>query len=130
MLAWITGAGGLIGNYLLQTAPRYAPSLNVVALTREQLDLTDSGAVARRFRQDSPGLIIHCAAMSRSPDCQANPSLARTVNFEVTAVLAELAAEAEFVFLSTDLVFDGRFGNYDESAAARPLSIYAQTKLA
>ena len=130
MLAWITGAGGLIGNYLVQTAARYAPSVKVVRLTREQLDLTDSGAVARKFRQDTPGLIIHCAAISRSPECQANPALARKVNVEVTAVMAELAVEGEFVFLSSDLVFDGRCGNYDESAAPNPLSIYAQTKLA
>ena len=56
--------------------------------------------------------------------------LARKVNIEATALLAELAAEIPLVFLSTDLVFDGRAGNYDESAAVNPLSVYAETKTA
>jgi dTDP-4-dehydrorhamnose reductase len=51
------------------------------------------------------------------------------LNVEVTATLAELAAEIPFAFFSSDLVFDGRLGNYDESARPNPLSIYAETKL-
>ena len=39
--AWVTGANGLIGNYLVQTAPRFAPRWRVRALTREQFDLLD-----------------------------------------------------------------------------------------
>jgi dTDP-4-dehydrorhamnose reductase len=31
---------------------------------------------------------------------------------------------------SSDLVFDGRQGNYDESAPPNPLSVYAETKVA
>jgi dTDP-4-dehydrorhamnose reductase len=129
MLAWITGAGGLIGNYLVQTAPAYAPALQVVGLTREQLDLMDSAGVARRFRRDNPSLVIHCAALSRSPECQANPELAHKLNVEVTALLAGFAADISFVFFSSDLVFDGREGNYDETAKVNPLSVYAQTKI-
>jgi len=33
-----------------------------------------------------------------------------------------------FIFFSSDLVFDGRQGNYDESARPNPLSVYAKTK--
>jgi dTDP-4-dehydrorhamnose reductase len=99
-------------------------------LTREQIDLTDFAAVRELFRRQSPQLIIHCAALSQSPACQANPSLARKINTESTALLAELAADLPLIFFSTDLVFDGRTGNYDESAAVNPLSIYAETKVA
>jgi dTDP-4-dehydrorhamnose reductase len=129
MLAWITGAGGLIGNYLVQTARVYAPALEVAGLTRGELDLMDSAAVAQRFRRDHPGLVIHCAALSRSPECQAKPELAHKLNVEVTALLAGLAADIPFVFFSSDLVFDGREGNYDETAKVNPLSVYAQTKV-
>ena len=128
-LVWITGAGGLIGHYLVQTAPAFAPELSVIGLTRPQLDLTDFAAVRQRFHNEKPGAIIHCAALSRSPDCQANPGLARQLNIEVTALLAELAVDRPFFFFSTDLVFDGRRGNYDETASLNPLSIYAQTKV-
>jgi dTDP-4-dehydrorhamnose reductase len=182
---WITGAGGLIGNYLVRSAPRYAPdataaqdcldplvgpravparsaeedgrrlenqgvrergwplragtargpgepdaALTVVALSRATLDLTDASAVRAAFRRQAPQLVIHCAALSRSPACEANPALARQLNVEVTALLAELAADIPLFFLSSDLVFDGRKGNYDETAPGNPLGVYAETKAA
>jgi dTDP-4-dehydrorhamnose reductase len=106
------------------------PEVQVAALTRQRLDLTDSAAVRIAFRRDNPQLVIHCAALSKSPDCEANPALARKLNVETTALLSELAAEVPLVFLSTDLVFDGRAGNYDESAPVNPLGVYAETKAA
>ncbi len=126
---WITGAGGLIGHYLAAGAPAVFPGARVVALTRSQLDLSDFQRVREAFRRDAPRMILHCAALSRSPDCQANPTLARRLNVEVTAHLSELAAGVAFFFFSSDLVFDGGAGNYDESAAVNPLSVYAETKV-
>jgi dTDP-4-dehydrorhamnose reductase len=125
---WITGAGGLIGNYLMQTAPKFVPTLRVRGLTRAKLDLEDFAAVREAFRKESPSVVIHCAALANTPACERNPALARKLNVDVTAVLAELAADIPFVFFSTDLVFDGRVGNYDESAAVSPLSVYGKTK--
>lgn len=127
---WITGAGGLIGSYLVRLAEKYAPSFRIVALTRAELDLTDFAAVERRFFAERPRLVIHCAAMSKSPDCQAHPAQARRINLEAAAHLAGLAAEADFIFFSTDLVFDGRKGNYAESDPVNPLSVYGETKAA
>jgi dTDP-4-dehydrorhamnose reductase len=128
-LAWVTGANGLIGNYLVQTAPRFAPGCRLRALTRKQLDLLDFAAVRRKFQKDKPQLVIHCAAITVVGEAQKNPELARRVNVEVTRLLAELAAEISFVFFSTDLVFDGRKGNYTETDAANPLHVYGETKL-
>lgn len=125
--AWITGAGGLIGSHLVGTAPS---DWRVRGLTRDALDLADFSAVERAFRQDAPALVLHCAAMSRSPACEQNPPLARKLNVEVTAHLAALAVEIPFVFFSTDLVFDGRIGHYDETAMPNPLNVYAETKVA
>jgi len=127
--AWVTGAGGLIGHYLVKTAKDFAAGFDVIALTHEDLDLTDLAAVQRRFDAEQPRLIIHCAAISKSPDCQANPQLARTVNVDATAHLAKLANRARFVFFSSDLAFDGKKGNYTESDAVNPLSVYAETKV-
>jgi len=154
---WITGAGGLIGNYLVQTAPLFAPHRQIIGIIRDGnvpslpgvgsdavpaslsspgrvgcrlLDLADFHAVRAGFKEDRPDLIIHCAALSRSPACQENPALALRLNVEVTAGLAELAAEIPFIFFSSDLVFDGREGNYDEAAPTNPLSVYAETKVA
>jgi dTDP-4-dehydrorhamnose reductase len=129
-LVWIIGANGLIGNYLVQTAPRFAPRWRVRALAREQLDLLDFAAVRHEFQKDRPKLIVHCAAVSAPAEAQKNPALALRVNVEVTKLLAELAAEIQFVFFSTDLVFDGRKGNYIETDSTNPLHVYGETKVA
>ena len=127
---WITGANGLIGNYLVQTALSFAPRVRVRALTRADFDLLDFAAVERAFKKDAPQLVIHCAAISTVGEAQKNPALARRVNVEATQFLAGLAAEIQFVFFSTDLIFDGRKGGYTETEAANPLHIYGETKLA
>jgi len=95
-----------------------------------QLDLADFNAVRRAFQSDSPQLIIHCAAVSTLAGAQANPDLARRVNVDVTALLAGLAADIPFVFFSTDLVFNGRKGNYVETDAVNPIHLYGETKAA
>lgn len=128
--AWVTGAGGLIGRQLVELAPQFAPGMRIIALAREQLDLTDHAAVARAFREQRPRLVIHCAAMSKSPACQADPARAKLVNVDVTRHLTELAGDIPLIFFSTDLVFDGLKGNYVETDAPNPLSIYAETKVA
>jgi dTDP-4-dehydrorhamnose reductase len=127
---WITGAGGLIGHSLVQVASRVAPDWEVTGWCRAQLDLTDFAAVRRCFHARPPQMVLHCAAISRSPECQANPALARRINVEATAVLAELAADIPFLFFSSDLVFDGRQGHYTETEPVNPLSVYAETKVA
>jgi dTDP-4-dehydrorhamnose reductase len=124
-LAWITGAGGLIGSYLQRTAPAHWTTL---ALTRNILDLADKSAVEELFRKDQPALVIHSAALSKSVACEKDPPLARKLNVEVTAQLSALATGIPFFFFSTDLVFDGKRGNYDETAPVNPLSVYGRTK--
>lgn len=128
--AWITGAGGLIGNYFVQTALKSAPRWRVRELTREQLDLLDFAAVRREFQKDRPQLVIHCAAIPSVVGAKANPELTRRLNVEAAKCLAELAADIQFVFLSTDLVFDGRKGNYVETDAPNPITLYGESKVA
>jgi len=129
-IVWITGARGLIGNSLVQTASTFAPGWKVVGLTRAQLELTDFSAVHNAFHRQRPQLLIHCAALSKSPVCEADPAFAHKLNVEVTRHLVELASGIPLLFFSTDLVFDGRKGNYVESDPVNPLSVYAQTKVA
>ncbi|MGH7975122.1 MAG: SDR family oxidoreductase [Limisphaerales bacterium] len=127
---WITGANGLIGNYLVQTAPKCMPQRQARALARGQFDLLDFQTVEREFKKDEPRLVIHCAAISNVAEAQKNPAPAKKINVEATKFLAELAAQIQFVFFSTDLIFDGRKGNYSEADAPNPLHFYGETKLA
>jgi dTDP-4-dehydrorhamnose reductase len=128
-LVWITGANGLIGNYLVQSAPRFVPGWRVRALTRADFDLLDFAAVKREFKKDRPQLVIHCAAMTSVADAQKNPGLARRVNCDVTRLLADLAEDSRFAFFSTDLVFNGHRGNYVETDPVNPLTFYGETKV-
>ena len=124
--AWITGAGGLIGSYIARAAPE---EWLARSFTREQLELTDLKSVHVQFSRDRPQLVIHCAALSKTLECERHPGRARINNVDVTRALAELAADIPFFFFSTDLVFDGTKGNYSESNAPNPLVVYAETKL-
>jgi dTDP-4-dehydrorhamnose reductase len=125
---WVTGAAGLIGHELVRT---FVPGAfgRVVGLTRADLDLTRAAEVCERFLADRPAAVIHAAAMSKSPACQANPAGARRSNVEATRFLADVAAEVPFIFYSTDLVFDGLRGGYVEDDAVNPRGVYAETKV-
>jgi dTDP-4-dehydrorhamnose reductase len=132
-VALITGAGGLIGSYLVRaaaTAATVASEWQVYGLSRRDLDLTDAQAVRRRFKALHPSLVIHCAAMSKTTQCRQDPALARRVNVEATARLAELARDIPFIFFSSDLVFDGKQGRYVETDPVSPINIYGETKVA
>ena len=123
---WVTGAGGLIGNYVMQSASEdYTP----MGLRRENMDLLDHREVERQFNTDTPDAVIHCAAISSNPLCQENPELAQKTNVDATRHLAALAESIPFIFISSDLVFDGKKGAYIESDLPNPLSKYSETKL-
>jgi dTDP-4-dehydrorhamnose reductase len=127
--AIITGAAGLIGQYLVKTAPRWAPEWDVRGLTRADFDLTDRPNVERTWESIKPRAVIHCAALSRTKDCEQDPEQARHINVEVTAHLAQLSQDIPLIFLSSGEVFDGRTGWYDETDEPNPINVYGQTKL-
>src|SRR5687767_4895791 len=126
---WITGANGLIGNYFRHVAAP-ARAYALLPLTRADLDLTDPRAIQRAAAQAQPDVIIHCAALTRTGACEQDPARAWKTNVEAVQYLSEAAPAAYFVLFSTDLVFDGRSGNYREDAAVNPLTVYGRTKVA
>ncbi len=130
----ILGASGLLGTYLdrvhkndhcLGTCfSRNAPGLH-------RLDLTDRSSTAGLIQDFKPDIVYLPAAITTPSLCQSDPDLARAVNAKPAAFLSELSLETGFrlVFLSSDLVFDGKKGNYLEDDPANPLSIYGRTKV-
>jgi dTDP-4-dehydrorhamnose reductase len=136
----ITGAGGLLGAYLLRAASGRA---DVVALggprggerfgvSLHPVDLTDADAAAAVFRAVRPDVILHAAAVARVADCVRDPERAWRTNAGATATLARLAADAgvRLVHVSTDLVFGGERAPYREDDAPDPVSVYGKTKRA
>ena len=129
-LVWITGAGGLVGSYLVRTAGRWASGWDVRGLTRQDVDLTDETAVRRLWQAHQPAAVIHCAAISRPAVCEQDPGLAKKVNVDATALLVSLAGERTLLFFSSDQVFDGRQGRYVEADRINPINRYGETKAA
>ncbi len=130
-LVWVSGAGGLIGREIVLAADAaVSAGWEVCGLTRQDLDLDDPTAVARRLAERKPDLIIHCAALSRTGACEADPNLAHRLNVETSARLIDGAPTARFVFFSSDLVFDGRRGNYTDTDRPNPVNVYGRTKFA
>lgn len=127
--AIITGAAGLIGQYLLKSAPRWAPGWEVRGVTRSDIDLTDPPSVERVWQLLRPSAVVHCAALSRTKDCQQDPNKARRINVDATSRLANLSADIPFIFLSSGEVFDGKTGWYSEADAPNPINVYGSTKL-
>jgi dTDP-4-dehydrorhamnose reductase len=136
----ITGAGGLLGAYLLRSLE--SPD-GVIAwggpsggersgFALAAIDLTDFRAVADAFRAVRPDVVLHAAALARVADCCRNPELAMRVNGEATAFLAGLCTEAggRLVLVSTDLVFSGHGAPYKEDDSPDPVSVYGRSKRA
>jgi dTDP-4-dehydrorhamnose reductase len=135
----ITGASGLLGSNLARHYARVSNCIgwygsnpvNIPGVTVHQLDITDHDAVSASLETTQPDLIIHCAAATNVEWCEKNPELAKAINEDATEFLAIKSAElgAKFVFTSTDSVFDGKSGNYSESARPSPLNSYAAGKV-
>jgi dTDP-4-dehydrorhamnose reductase len=140
----ITGANGLIGQALVE---RFAsvPEVDLLATSREDaprysggsggyvpLDVTDPEAVRRLFLDFAPSAVIHCAAFSKVGDCEADRDGCWETNVDGTGHLARAcrAHGAHLVLLSTDFVFDGADGPYDERARPNPVNFYGRSKLA
>jgi dTDP-4-dehydrorhamnose reductase len=95
-----------------------------------ELDLTDKKRMEAAFKKIRPDAVIHAAAMSRIDWCEKNRREALAVNAESSAFLAALCRDSgsRMVFVSSDMVFDGKTGRYGESDPVHPMNYYGETK--
>ncbi len=128
----ITGAGGQVGRVLAAEAGRR--SLDVLALTSAQWDITDADAAARIVAPRDT--VVNCAAYTAVDAAEGDPERAHAVNAVGPGVVARACASAgaRMIHISTDYVFSGSFDGaprpYDVDDATGPLSVYGKTKLA
>jgi dTDP-4-dehydrorhamnose reductase len=126
----VTGAGGMLGHDVVRVAE--AERHQVVALTHDDLDVSDPGRVDRLITRERPGAVINCAAWTNVDAAEENEHEASLINSQGAGFVADAAKKvnAKVLYVSTDYVFDGtKAGPYGESDDPAPINAYGRTKL-
>ena len=136
----ITGASGFVGENLAHRFAREAKLALAYGNQRPRTEAERIFSVDLAVRDDftralgdlNVDTVIHTAAMVSPDQCEKDPHMAQAVNVEGTREVAHWAEarNATMVYFSTDLVFDGRKGAYNEEDPPAPLNVYGRTKLA
>ena len=106
---------------------------DVIAATREDVDVTEADAVRAAVAGARPDAIVNCAAWTDVDGAEADEETATRVNGAGAGHVAAAAAAARafLVHVSTDYVFDGAASSpYREDSEPAPLSAYGRSKLA
>lgn len=139
----ITGSNGLLGQKMVY-ALKADSDVELIATARGDnrlidhtgyiyacMDITDHESVMAVVTQFKPDRIIHGAAMTNVDACETDHEGCDLAN--VTAVQnvvdAAEAVGAHLVHVSTDFIFDGEDGPYEEDAVPNPVSYYGLSKL-
>ncbi|MFD2516192.1 SDR family oxidoreductase [Pontibacter locisalis] len=140
----ITGSNGLLGQKLTELLlPR--TSVEILATSRGEnklaeilpslpfrsMDVTDKAQVEKVVSEFRPTHIIHTAAMTNVDQCESDREGALKLNRDAVQYLVDACEKynVHLIHVSTDFIFDGENGPYDEEAAANPVNFYGETKL-
>lgn len=140
----ITGSNGLLGQKLAELLlPN--PEVEVLATSRGEnklaalyptlafrsMDVTRPEQVEQVVSEFQPTHIIHTAAMTNVDQCESDRDGATLLNRDAVQYLVSACEKynAHLTHVSTDFIFDGENGPYDEEAAANPVNFYGETKL-
>ena len=128
----INGAYGQLGEACIKNLKLH---FNIISAGRHtsddgvQLDITDAATTEKVLAEIRPDLILNLAAMTNVDGCETNPKMAEAINVGGVKNLCK-NFEGHFIQISTDYVFDGTDGPYEEDDETNPISVYGQTKLA
>ena len=138
----ITGANGLLGHKLLQLLDR-DDQVQVVATARKEipvpsrtsfhiLDITDPVQTKQVVAQNKPDVVIHTAAMTNVDQCETDRKGCWKANVDGVKNIMQACEQvnAFLLHVSTDFIFDGKFGPLDEQAIPQPVNYYGESKLA
>jgi len=139
----VTGSNGLLGQKITEKVLKEG-RVNLVATSKganrfpikegyvyAEMDILNPADVKAVVEKYQPDAIIHTAAMTNVDTCEDQKELAHQLNVDAVSTLIQICEEhnIQLVHLSTDFIFDGENGPYDELAAPNPLSYYGETKL-
>lgn len=126
----VLGRIGQVGWELQRTLATLG---HVMAIDREEVDMSDADALIRAVREFSPHVIVNAAAYTAVDKAESETELAMALNGRAPGILAEEAKrlKAILVHYSTDYVYNGQLEvPYLENHPTQPLNIYGHTKLA
>ena len=122
----VTGSNGQLGNEL-----RVLLGDRAVYVDRDDLDLTDRGAVERFMQTGDFSYVVNCAAYTAVDRAEEEKMACNRANKDIVENLARCAEELDYriIHISTDYVFDGRTSRpYNEGDKPEPLSVYGTSK--
>jgi len=95
------------------------------------IDITRRERILESIVTVAPNVVVHTAAETNVDRCETQRDVARRINVEGTANIAQacVRVRAKLIFVSTDYVFDGNKGNYAETDEPNPINFYGLTKL-
>ena len=140
----ITGSNGLLGQKLVELLVQQG-NVEIIATARgenrlpfkdgyrfQSMDITNRDEVLRVVAEHTPDAVIHTAAMTNVDQCETEKETCWQQNVHAVEYIVEACKISDIflVHLSTDFIFDGAAGPYDETAEANPVSFYGWSKLA
>lgn len=130
MKVLLTGCNGQVGFLLKQLL---TDKVELLALTRLELDITNENSVNITINNFKPNVIINAAAYTAVDKAENEEELAFNINCNGPKYLAQAASKvgAAIIHISTDYVFDGnKQGTYTEKDQVNPQGMYGKSKLA
>jgi dTDP-4-dehydrorhamnose reductase len=127
----VTGAAGQLGSAVVERFER-SGNHEVIAATREVMDLGDRDAILQVITTAAPDAIVHSGAFTAVDACESEVDAALRINALATRHVVDGAerVNARVLYVSTDYVFDGtKTEAYDEWDAPNPQSVYGRSKL-
>lgn len=126
----LTGADGQLGRAIQESSHG---KLQILPFGRDQLDITDPGAIQRSIDQSRPDIVVNAAGYTSVDKAETEVETAFRVNRDGPAILAANCASAgvALIHLSTDFVFDGEQQDpYRPGDPTNPINVYGASKLA
>ena len=134
----ITGASGLLGRAIVKEFTQSENGWEVLGLAYSRakgalrkVDLKSKDEVDSVVGEFKPSIVIHSAAERRPDVVEKKEEETKMLNVNATRTIAEASAKANafFLYISTDYVFDGTNPPYKPTDKPNPLNKYGQSKL-
>ena len=140
----VTGSNGLLGQKLVELISQ-TTNHKLLATARgenrlvveghdfayQPMDITNAQDVDKVIAGFLPDVVINTAGMTNVDECETNKEGCDALNVTAVQYLVDACTKHNIflLHLSTDFIFDGEAGPYDENAEPNPISYYGESKL-